>query len=212
MHLGWSEPTVVTRRGYYDVPRNPAGSSFILYDPDKGTDDYFIIENRAPISGTYEQGVGDNGLFIWRVDESAYLPVTPTGWIELISPGAVDEAPWAWNPSRDILERTVDNLTWRDGTETDIAVRAISPAGDVMRVYFDVRGPGILVDPLRTETGLIIVHEVTPDVETEIQVPVMNTGEESDTFQIYFEQAVSLYGKLHRKSSDHIPHEAIDNE
>jgi M6 family metalloprotease-like protein len=185
MHLGWSEPTVVTRSGYYDVPRDPAGSSFILYDPDKGTDNYFIIENRAPIAGTYDQGVGGTGLMIWRVDESAYLAVGESGWLELISPGAVDAPPWVWSGSPQ--ERTVDGLTWLDETPANIAVRAISPAGDTMRMYFDVRGPGVLVDPLRTPTGQTIVHDVTPGVETEIQVPVMNTGEETDTFQVFFE-------------------------
>ena len=185
MHLGWSEPTVVTRSGYYDVPRDPDGSSFILYDPDKGTDNYFMIENRAPITGTYDQGVGGTGLMIWRVDESAYAPITTTGWLELISPVAANAPPWVWSGSS--AERTVEDLTWLDETPADIAVRAISPAGETMRVYFDVRGPGILVDPLRTPTGQTIVHNVTPDVETEIQVPVMNTGEETDTFQVFFE-------------------------
>ena len=183
MHLGWAEPTVVTESGYYEVPREPAGNSFILYDPDQGTDDYFIVENRAAVSGTYEQGVGSDGLMIWRVDESEYVTVGETGWIELMSGSA-------WNPSdqHDDPERTADGLEWRDGTPTDIAIRAISPADDVMRVYFDVRGPGVLVDPiLRDSDGAVVFPEVTPGVAKEIQVPVMNTGEETDTFQVYFE-------------------------
>jgi M6 family metalloprotease-like protein len=182
MHLGWEEPTVVTSSGYYDVPRDPAGSSFILYDPDQGTDDYFIVENRAPIADTYDQGVGSTGLMIWRVDESEYTVVGTTGWIELIGGSA-------WNPSdrHDDPRRTVDGLEWRDGTATDIAVRAISPADDVMRVYFDVRGPGVLVDPiLRDSSGAVVFPEVTPGVPNEIRVPVMNTGEETDTFQVSF--------------------------
>jgi hypothetical protein len=66
--------------------------------------------------------------------------------------------------------------------------RAISPADEVMRVYFDVRGPGVLVDPiLRDSDGVIVFHEVTPGVEKEIQVPVMNTGEETDTFTVFFD-------------------------
>jgi M6 family metalloprotease-like protein len=183
MHLGWAGPTVVTRSGYYDVPRDPAGSSFILYDPDRGTDDYFIVENRAPVAGTYDQGVGSTGLMIWRVDESEYAVQRTTGWIELIGGSA-------WSPSdrHDDPRRTADGLTWRDGTETDIAVRAISPAGDVMRVYFDVRGPGVLVDPiLRDSSGAVVFPGVTPGVENEIRVPVMNTGEEIDTFDVFFD-------------------------
>jgi M6 family metalloprotease-like protein len=190
MHLGWSEPTVVTSSGYHDVPTEPAGSSFILYDPDKGTDDYFIVENRSATAGTYDQGVGTDdqgiahdGLMIWRVDESEYTVLGTTGWIELIGGSAYDPP-----LNFDHPDRTVDGLTWRDGTPTDIAVRAISPADDVMRVYFDVRGPGVLVDPiLRDSDGAIVFHEVTPGVEKEIRVPVMNTGEETDTFEVFFE-------------------------
>jgi M6 family metalloprotease-like protein len=183
MHLGWAEPTVVTTSGYYDVPRDPAGSSFILYDPERGIDDYFIVENRASIAGTYDQGVGSTGLMVWRVDESEYVVVGTTGWIELIGGSAR-------NPSdrHDDPRRTVDGLEWRDGTPTDLAIRAISPAGDDMRVYFDVRGPGVLVDPiLRNSFGAVVFPEVTPGVAKEIQVPVMNTGEETDTFSVYFD-------------------------
>lgn len=178
MHLGWAEPTVVTQSGYYDVPREPAGSSFILYDPDRGTDDYFIVENRAPIPGTYDQGVGSTGLMIWRVDESEYTVLGFTGWLELVHRAAI-------NPplTHDHPARTVDDLTWRDGTATDLAVRAISPADDVMRVYFDVRGPGVLVDPVRPP----VIHNVTPGVEAELPVTVMNTGEETDTFEVFLE-------------------------
>jgi hypothetical protein len=35
---------------------------------------------------------------------------------------------------------------WFDGTPSNMAVRAIGRRGEVMRVYFDARGPGVLVD------------------------------------------------------------------
>ena len=194
IRLGWIEPTVVTESGYYDIPREPAGSSFILYDPDRGTDDYVIVENRAPIPGTYDRSAGDTGLVIWRIDESAYEPDQSTDWLKLISPGAIDERPWAWNPSLDPNDdqRTVDGLTWRGGDEATLAVRAISPADKEMRVYFDVRGPGVLPDPVthfEDALGNIqeIVYDVTPEEDNHIHVPVMNTGEETATFEVSFE-------------------------
>jgi M6 family metalloprotease-like protein len=192
MHLGWVEPTVVTQSGFYDVPLSPAGSSFILYDPDRGTDDFFIVENRAQTPNTYDQGVGGNGLVVWRLDESVYHPVGggvgdgEDGFITLIRP---DGPGSTWNPSLDPFDdqRTVEGISWRDGTPSNIAIRAISPASDTMRVYFDVRGPGILVDPINhVSSGAPIITPVTPDEENIFSVPVMNTGEDSDTFEFIF--------------------------
>jgi M6 family metalloprotease-like protein len=188
MHLGWTEPTVVTESGFYEVPRSPAGSSFILYDPDKGIDDFFIVENRAQISGTYDQGASDTGLVIWKLDESEYHPVGGgEGFISLVRPG---DGSAAWNPSLDPFDdqRTMEGVTWRDGTPSNIAIRAISPADDVIRVYFDVRGPGLLIDPRTLPDGSPFITNVTPDESSfPFDVPVMNTGEETDTFRFDFD-------------------------
>lgn len=184
MHLGWADPVVVTESGFYEVPRSPAGSSFILYDPEKGTDDFFIVENRAQTPGTYDQGASDTGLVVWQLDESEYHQVgAGEGFISLMRPTGFGTA---WNPTLDPFHdhRTMDEVTWRDGTPANIAIRAISPADDTMRVYFDVRGPGLLVDP-RThyDTNMPIITKVKPGEETFIRVPVMNTGDEADTFE-----------------------------
>jgi M6 family metalloprotease-like protein len=187
MHLGWVEPVVVTQSGFYEVPREPYGSSFILYDPDKGTDDYFIVENRGMISGTYDQGVGGHGLVVWRINESAYASATYTGFMKLIAP---DEGGQAWAPTydHDDPQRTVEGIPWLDGTENDLAIRAISPAGDTMRVYFDVRGPGLLLDPFTDSIGNPFTVNVLPgETSVPFSVPVMNTGEETDTFSFTFE-------------------------
>ena len=75
-HLGWITPTVVTRDGYYDVPAAASSpTAFILYDYDNpdglsGAADYFIVENRRRVAGTYDRNASDSGLVIWRVDES----------------------------------------------------------------------------------------------------------------------------------------------
>jgi hypothetical protein len=69
---------------------------------------------------------------------------------------------------------------WGDGTASNVAVRAIGDAASQMRAYFDVRGPGVLVDTYALQ------HAAPPNVTLgengSINVPVMNTGEASDSF------------------------------
>ncbi len=65
---------------------------------------------------------------------------------------------------------------WTDGSLSKVAMRAIGGAADVVRVFFDVRGPGVLVDP---STVLTQVTMLTPE---SISFPVLNTGETSDSF------------------------------
>ena len=182
MNLGWVSPTVVTKDGYYDVPRadrNP--TAFILYDPDKGINDYFMVENRQAAGASYDSGIDDSGLVIWRADNS--LPFQGPGAstdkppIEVVRPpdstGAGTEA-WdsgdARTPARSMT------YGWRDGTAAKVAVRAIPGAGDTMRTYFDVRGPGILVDASDQVTN-VTMAQANP-----VSFPVMNTGEASDSF------------------------------
>lgn len=187
MHLGWIDPVVVTESGFYEVPSEPYGSSFILYDPAKDTDNYFIVENRGAIAGTYDQGVGGHGLVVWRIDESVYAPATKTDFMTLIDPEGPDQA---WSPTYDLNHphRTIEGVDWRDGTSNDLAIRAISPASDSIRVYFDVRGPGLLIDPFTDAFGDPFVVDVHPG-ETRIpfSVPVTNTGEDTDTFSFTYE-------------------------
>ena len=73
VHLGWVDPTVVTRDGYYTVPRADATPrAFVLYDHAHGPADYFLVENRRIEAGTYDQSATDSGLVIWRVDETQF--------------------------------------------------------------------------------------------------------------------------------------------
>ena len=72
LHLGWVVPTVVVKDGYYDVGEwHATGQTYLLYDPDRGTNDYFLVENRARTMGTYDQGASDSGLVIWRISDSS---------------------------------------------------------------------------------------------------------------------------------------------
>lgn len=50
-----------------------------------------------------------------------------------------------------------------------------------MRAYFDVRGPGVLVDPSQAN-GQPLVVAVTPKAANPVGFTIMNTGEGTDTF------------------------------
>jgi hypothetical protein len=192
MHWGWITPQVVERDGFYEIGRaDSTGDAFILYDPDRGTDDYFIVENRKRTPGTYDEDVADQGLVIWRIDETNYRnPDNNLRPIELMRPnGTATPIPGdgyggssidAWNPADFSTPERTMTRTWRDGTASRVAVRAIGRAGETIRAYFDVRGPGVLADPFLVDlSGPVQVVAAQP---TAISVPVMNTGEASDTF------------------------------
>lgn len=191
MHLGWIRPTVVTRDGYYTVDRaDRAPTGFILYDPDAGTDSYLMVENRGRVPSSYDQAASDTGLVIWKIIESNYNSgdeaVRP---IDLQRPdgtrtpgcsgscyGGSDRD--AWDPADTATPQRTHTGT---GTLSRLAVRAVPAAGERPRVFFDVRGPGVLVDPL-TAQGQTRQATVTPTEERVITFPVMNTGEATDTF------------------------------
>src|SRR4051794_12743862 len=150
LHLGWLSPTVVSKDGYYTVPRaDTSPAAFLLYDPDKGTNDYFMVENREPTAGTYDKDASDGGLVIWRADDAQYnsasVSVRP---IDIVRPDGTTNPGWsggtcyggsngdAWDPSDPAsLQRTMSR-TWRDGTASNVAVRAIPDKSSSMRVYF----------------------------------------------------------------------------
>ena len=188
LHLGWAEPTVVTRDGFRTVTRwDLTGQSFLLYDPDRGTNDYFLVENRTATDGSYDEDASDQGLVIWRVDDTRYGQTMPLGPYQLMRPGMTSgtDVPGqnygssfldAWDPDDFSTPQRTMAQPWTDGTASNVAVRAIGGSGDLVRAYFDVRGPGILVDPSN------IVTEVTMLTPETITFPVMNTGEVSDSF------------------------------
>lgn len=194
MHLDWIDPIVVVKDGYYNVTRaDTSGQAYILYDPNKGTNDYFMVENRVQTPNTYDANASDTGLVIWRIDDAQYnsgndaiRPIDIMRPDGTTTPGcsggcyggsSID----AWNPADSNTPQRTMGRTWRDGTASNVAVRAICRAGDVVRAYFDVRGSGILVDAT-TATCLPTEIDVTPDEANPVSFTVMNTGEGSDTF------------------------------
>jgi M6 family metalloprotease-like protein len=185
LHFGWTTPTVVAKDGYYDVGRwDTTGQSYLLYDPDKNTSNYFLVENRRPTAGTYDQTASDSGIVVWRIDDARWAMAPPNPY-QLMRPnqeaadedqhdGASDDA---WDPSDLSTPNRTMSRTWSDGSASNVALRAIGPRGDTVRVYFDVRGPGILVDWIPgTVTDVRMLQANT------VSFPVMNTGEASDTF------------------------------
>jgi M6 family metalloprotease-like protein len=187
VHWGWIQPTIVTRDGFYDVPKAyDTGAAFILYDPDRGTDDYFIVENRRPTPGTYDKDAQDDGLVIWRIDEKKYNPPPSASGPEggPIAPRSPNQIQFAWDPSDPLSPQRTMTSPWSDGTASNLAVRAIGPKGNVVRAYFDVRGPGVLVDAYPVDVNG--PPKVVAGARQTIAVPVMNTGETVDTFEFSF--------------------------
>lgn len=193
-HLGWTQPRVVTRDGYYDVPNwTSSGTAFLLYDHAKGTGHYVLVENRQ--RGGYDpdlSGTGlfaDSGLIVWRIDESAF----GTKAFNLVRPGggqtpnnyggsSVD----AFDPSDVSTPQRSVSPGWNDGTSSAVAVRAIGRSAATMRAYFDVRGPGVLVDSFDLDAGdpddTSNLPRLSPGEANAVTFPVMNTGEASDSF------------------------------
>ncbi|CAN5555406.1 hypothetical protein BH20ACT17_BH20ACT17_06250 [soil metagenome] len=192
LHLGWAQPQVVTRDGYYDVPTwTTSGKSFLLYDHDRGANDYFLVENRQ--RGGYDQNIRDTGMAIWRIDDWAFNPNQPT-YNLVRADGSAIPPPGFYSGSPTDLFNPADSQTpartmtqpWKDGTPSRVAVRAIGNSGATMRAYLDVRGPGVLVDTYELDPagdGTADLAHLSPGDANELEFPVMNTGEAADSFQ-----------------------------
>jgi M6 family metalloprotease-like protein len=153
MHLGWITPKVVTKDGFYEIRRAEAtGDAYVLYDPSKGTNDYFVVENRG---GTGYDADATEGLGVWRLDESLSFPAD---FMDAAAPG--------------------DMGTWRDGTPSNIEIRNIRGSVSNLLAYFDVRGPGIMLNP----SGAVV--DLYPGQPKALSVVATNTGEATDTFRV----------------------------
>ena len=202
LHWGWITPNVVDHDGFVNVPRfDSSKQAYLLYDPDKNTDNYFLVENRQRQAGTYDVSASDNGLVIWRIDDAQYGSGDETirpidimrpdgtranGCAEYTSGCYSGSSIDAWDPADGSTPQRTMSRTWRDGSGSNVAVRAIGRrrSDNSIRAYFDVRGPGVLVDPYTLDVGGPV--NVTPDEGNTISIPVMNTGEATDTFSFTF--------------------------
>lgn len=255
MKWGWLPGQVVTADGFHAVTQD---ETYVLYDPDKGTNDYFMVENRQITAGTYDRSASDSGLVIWRIAEAAGTiftneaariveimrpdgvriigckdddidgqndedycnPVGPVfcedppgdpdgdgnpdddgdGMIDEGGPcacgfdddgdGSIDEdgpgpgctngsSSDAFNPADPQTPARAMTRKWIDTTFSEVAVRAIgnsSPSS--IRAYFDVRGPGVLVDDYGINTAVpVVVAGCTP---LTVNFPVMNTDDSTE--------------------------------
>lgn len=183
---------MVVADGYYTVDRSDIdGDGFILYDPDAGTGTYDMVENRRAVFGDYDQAASDSGLVVWKIIESNYGSgdanmrpsdlqrpdgsTTPACDPNSCYGGSPTDA---WNPAdSQAPQRTFQG----SGSLSRLAVRAVPAVSDAARVYFDVRGPGVLVDP-STPQGTPQSVNVAPTEANAVTFPVLNTGEVTDTF------------------------------
>jgi len=150
MHLGadGEQPTVITKDTYVALT-DSIKIPYLLYDPERGTDDYFLVEARAPRAGTYEEDVPDSGAVIWRIDERNVRSAQEhVRGVELLRPdgkrvpgcfdkdldGKIDNKKPecsggsdsdAWDPEDKRTPQRTMNAPWADGTSAKVAVRAI---------------------------------------------------------------------------------------
>lgn len=130
LKFGWVEPNIVTESGEYDITDvETSNEIWVLMDPEKGTDEYFIIENRQP-GNTYDSQLSDSGLAIWHVieDPAIYgseIPPTPPGvnqdsW----------EASWSTIPAGDWGRRAIRSIkpVWNTFTNTQALWDGSDPA------------------------------------------------------------------------------------
>lgn len=89
--LGWADVTRVTttaRRTLEAV--ETSNRCWMLLDPDRGEDEYFLVENRSG-KDNFDSSLFDSGLTIWHVMEDAEVydraapppNVNPTDWCDL---------------------------------------------------------------------------------------------------------------------------------
>jgi M6 family metalloprotease-like protein len=197
IHWGWIEPSVVTGDGWYSIPTaHTSGASYALYDPDRGPGDYFIVENRQPTG--YDSDISDSGLVIWRIDDPLYghsddvdeRPIQIMHPGGRVVPGGCDGFCYGGS-DRDAFDLSDPDTPWRDmtapwrdGDDANVRVRSIGPSDAVMRAYFDVRGPGALVD---TSANFLRPPVGSPGDTVPVRVSVAYTqdvGEPGKTFEI----------------------------
>jgi len=204
MKNGWFTPTAVTADGWFDIQdAETHKAAYVLYDPDHGKNEYFIVENRwkgtsydntsvligpldPPMPPAQEAlDIPDEGLLVWHVDELRQWDGRLTegfAKVRLIHRGGAYETATfdGSDPGNyDFYDgSSPENATWNGGANSKTGVWCVSPAGPTMRAFLDVPGPGVLICAGPLETAAIPGHAGT------ITVPLRNTGDVADTFAI----------------------------
>lgn len=88
LKLGWLKPKLLYRSGRCSLPSvETSGQVLILHDPDWGTGEYFILENRSG-DGSFDASLPDTGLGVWHVMEN------PSTYNSAMPPPGVSQAFW----------------------------------------------------------------------------------------------------------------------
>jgi M6 family metalloprotease-like protein len=91
LKYGWVHPLIIFRDGTYNL-RSVQNSHdvWILMDPERSTDEYFIIENRWRDPDSYDAPLPDDGgLAVWHVMED------PADYTTAVRPPLTDPDMWA---------------------------------------------------------------------------------------------------------------------
>jgi M6 family metalloprotease-like protein len=132
MQFGWVEPRIrsLWAGGIESLPAaqyEADDGPVILYDPQRGASEFFLLEYRTPTSPLgpgYDQDAADYGLAIWHIQQNAaHDPVllTPNTYalyaegVPTLVPGGTNL--WGGGPPN-----TTPRLKWFDGTETRTTV------------------------------------------------------------------------------------------
>jgi M6 family metalloprotease-like protein len=90
LKLGWLRPKILFRGGSYDLDDvESRHTAWILMDPARGSDEYFIVENRFRGNSEYDVEINDQGLAVWHIMEN------PAVYGALPPPPGVTAAQWA---------------------------------------------------------------------------------------------------------------------
>ncbi len=188
---GWQKPKIVTRDGFHRVRRaDLSRSSFLLYDTLGNPEDYFLVENRAALPGTYDANIADSGLVVWRLDMLGMHSFFNTGFqghtpIAIMRPDGTQAGLGSAGANGDAWD-TSDPATswhktmvrpWRNGTPSNVALRGIGARSDSMQVFFDSRSRGLFV-----ETGAIAAPA---GAQVTVPVSALSTGS-ADTWTVWF--------------------------
>ena len=206
IHLGWIKPVVVAQRGWYtlrSVEKSP--EALILYDPTRGPDEYFILENRWPRDSFYETAGGeayflDQGLAIWHITE--HYDDQPFNFLKgrkmigmkwANGANSVPNSPLSqlWDGAEtmtdhDFTDDSVPrNARWADGARSGFRVVNIPDAGPEMEIYIDMPERAA-VAPVINPGGIILAN-LAPKIATISPLSIISVfGAGFTTEQIFF--------------------------
>jgi M6 family metalloprotease-like protein len=94
LKLGWLQPQLILQSGQYFLPDvETHHSGFVLVNPQRSLDEYFLVENRWP-GDSYDRGMMDSGLAVWHIIENPQVysalpppPGSPTEEWNKVQPG-----------------------------------------------------------------------------------------------------------------------------